>query len=630
MPLGINNTFTRLWRFVDHRGAGDEVTRTDLDIALDDVADGLNGVSASVGQSETRAATFAIAAEDFAGRAEGAADAASTAANVYADTSAGIADTSEGEQFQVLSGDSLSVIRYRHDAGPVATEVLRTPTNLAIASKMDVPDMPMIEADLDGWYNSVTGGASGSVTDSVTGGVLSVSGGAGATYLADYQGLTWDGLSNLCVSVTYRRTAGTATAGAMFAFGDAVGATGTRRICAYLSNGLVASCENNMTVLEGGIATGMTFATNEWVTLTVFAMTGGRGLMIATRGDGVSRYQALSGLPAGPVSLGYRGASATTLEIKNWNGPKADTWAFSMAQSMLALQGATSASTSPKTSRVLPDYPANRALPGSGVATTNGDYNGMPVPGFTCTGVARIPAQQFRGCYAWGDDGRLTEANPGSQGCRIHILDEAHSRILRTIDPGVSGSVQGLTCDTVDPLASAVGLWAAFPNDDTIRRFDLATMAEDVGARITGATALLGFVPNGLAFDPTQGVSGGLWVTAFGAGTASAKLIDIAAGTVAATKTLGAEYVDHLQLIGRKLTYIYGNNGDRGRLRTYDLDADLDRAWFGPAEQAFAGEGFVYDAESMTLRLGSDAGYHNSISSGPRFNMLFQYQVEAP
>lgn len=54
---------------------------------------------------------------------EAARDAAFVNANVYADVAAGLAATAVGQQFQVVSGDE--VIRYRVDAGPVATMVAR-------------------------------------------------------------------------------------------------------------------------------------------------------------------------------------------------------------------------------------------------------------------------------------------------------------------------------------------------------------------------------------------------------------------------------------------------------------------------------------------------------------------------
>lgn len=63
-----------------------------------------------------------------ADRAELAADTAVGNVDVYDDTAAGLAATTEGEQFQVLSADNTEFIRYRHDAGPTATEVGRYPS----------------------------------------------------------------------------------------------------------------------------------------------------------------------------------------------------------------------------------------------------------------------------------------------------------------------------------------------------------------------------------------------------------------------------------------------------------------------------------------------------------------------
>lgn len=54
---------------------------------------------------------------------EAARDAAFVNANVYVDVAAGLAATALGQQFQVVNGDE--VIRYRVDAGPVATMVAR-------------------------------------------------------------------------------------------------------------------------------------------------------------------------------------------------------------------------------------------------------------------------------------------------------------------------------------------------------------------------------------------------------------------------------------------------------------------------------------------------------------------------
>lgn len=72
------------------------------------------------------ATTQAGIATTQAGLAASARDAAFINANVYADTAAGLAAVALNDQFQVVSGTE--VIRYREDAGPVATEVARYPS----------------------------------------------------------------------------------------------------------------------------------------------------------------------------------------------------------------------------------------------------------------------------------------------------------------------------------------------------------------------------------------------------------------------------------------------------------------------------------------------------------------------
>jgi hypothetical protein len=71
----------------------------------------------------TIATTQATAASTARTAAETARDAAFVNANVFASTAAGLAAVALNEQFQVVSGDQ--VVRYREDAGPVATEVAR-------------------------------------------------------------------------------------------------------------------------------------------------------------------------------------------------------------------------------------------------------------------------------------------------------------------------------------------------------------------------------------------------------------------------------------------------------------------------------------------------------------------------
>jgi hypothetical protein len=73
------------------------------------------------------AATSAAADAD---RAETAVDAASVNANVFPDIATGRAAVTDGEQFQVVSGDE--IIRYRRDSVSTQTEVARYPASAAV------------------------------------------------------------------------------------------------------------------------------------------------------------------------------------------------------------------------------------------------------------------------------------------------------------------------------------------------------------------------------------------------------------------------------------------------------------------------------------------------------------------
>jgi hypothetical protein len=83
--------------------------------------------SASLASTKATSATAsASAASASAVSAAASASAAATDAAIYASTSAGLADTAVDDQFAVIVSDE--IVRYRHDAGPVATEVARYPT----------------------------------------------------------------------------------------------------------------------------------------------------------------------------------------------------------------------------------------------------------------------------------------------------------------------------------------------------------------------------------------------------------------------------------------------------------------------------------------------------------------------
>ena len=108
-------------------------TSVDVTIATWDNIAGLNGTDLTVlAAAEATAIASAAEATAQASLAAGYALNAQTASNsafvnaaVYASTAAGLAATATGQQFQVVSGND--IIRYRNDAGPVATEIARYP-----------------------------------------------------------------------------------------------------------------------------------------------------------------------------------------------------------------------------------------------------------------------------------------------------------------------------------------------------------------------------------------------------------------------------------------------------------------------------------------------------------------------
>jgi hypothetical protein len=82
---------------------------------------------------------LASAAAGSAQRAETAADAATVNADVYSDVVSGLSDTSNGEQFQVVSG--LEIVRYRNESGS-AVEMARYPASEFVRIALDVASQP--------------------------------------------------------------------------------------------------------------------------------------------------------------------------------------------------------------------------------------------------------------------------------------------------------------------------------------------------------------------------------------------------------------------------------------------------------------------------------------------------------
>jgi hypothetical protein len=99
MPVSLG-VFARIWKFVDHRASGDNVTRADLDTALDDFVPAINSAIDVLADATTAknaaeaAATAAGAAGAAAGTIAGAA-AAEAAAAVHSAAAAASASDAE-------------------------------------------------------------------------------------------------------------------------------------------------------------------------------------------------------------------------------------------------------------------------------------------------------------------------------------------------------------------------------------------------------------------------------------------------------------------------------------------------------------------------------------------------------
>lgn len=125
-----------------------------IDIQDDEVAQVVAASATAVASAASATASQAItqiakdAAEAAKSAAEAARDAAAVNASVYASTAAGLAATTVDQQFQVLSGDATMLIRYRHDAGPVAHEVARFATS---AEWQRVTDAVLTSSDGNVW-----------------------------------------------------------------------------------------------------------------------------------------------------------------------------------------------------------------------------------------------------------------------------------------------------------------------------------------------------------------------------------------------------------------------------------------------------------------------------------------------
>lgn len=125
---------------VDLGALDDAVAQTQADVITTTTQAGIATTQAGIATAQAEISTEnanATAADVIA--AGVARDAAFVNADVYPDTTTGLANTVVTDQFQVVSGDE--IVRYRHDAGPVAVEVARYPavSNLTVSRSIIQP-----------------------------------------------------------------------------------------------------------------------------------------------------------------------------------------------------------------------------------------------------------------------------------------------------------------------------------------------------------------------------------------------------------------------------------------------------------------------------------------------------------
>lgn len=478
--------------------------------------------------------------------------------------------------------------------------VVEKPVTTADVSKALMPEtIRGFDLTVDGFYATANDAKSSQYIFNVSGGKINLDTtgvGSNAVFYAK-SGVGYNGAAEF--EVSSKILTGTTTAGMCLVVGDGV----NRKIFAYLKTGLIGTMNAAGTLDQGSVVGSMAYANGQTAKMRVAVSEDGDAILTAVHPSGAKATFKTTGVTTGNVYVGWRG-NGTTAEINYLEKVK-------VSPSSIALESKVEqlniTSQYPKTWKVLPDSEVGR--------TTKG---------FTCTGLAKITAGQYRECWAIGDDGRLEEADGSPFKPRIHILDGAFNRILLTIDPQYTGaSLQGVTFDTL----TNEHLWAACSGNGAIRKFSLVDSLEVVTDRITVADLSLSLTPNALAFDATRGTGkGALWVGDSSGLTVYLIDADPAASTrVIQTITL-VNNPDMFQLIDNNtLLYQSAGNGTRATVYNYDLTTNTEFAKWSSLECWFAAEGFYYDKTWRTLYAVNDAGYHNSISSGPRFNCVFEY-----
>lgn len=249
--------------------------------------------------------------------------------------------------------------------------------------------------------------------------------------------------------------------------------------------------------------------------------------------------------------------------------------------------------------------------------------NGAATGGWTCTGLDRITAGAWAGCWAMSNEGRPVEGSEDNFDPRIFIVAPDFSRVL--LEYSVPSSAQGAAVDRYqDYLGANNTLWLAHSSLYQLRNYYLDGVnagTERAEVRIDWS-AISGGFPNGLAYDNKRNA---LWVTE--PDSATARLISKADGSVMQTVTLGTAAPDQLCHNGDEdiLYASSANNGVNGDVWAHHIPTGENWIAFASLKNAQAIEGIYVDRQAGYLFVCNDGGYHTVAK--PALNMGMRYRI---
>lgn len=401
------------------------------------------------------------------------------------------------------------------------------------------------------------------------------------------------------ISANYKLIVSGAAAWAVMAIGE-----GTARIfIIYSITGGVVVFDNAGAIIHNfaGATASQAYIAGDTVGITLDIMPDRSGkLSIITPTGAPVRYD-ITAVPEGAVGIGMKAQTAgVEYEISGF------AWSGNVSR-LLSLTGAPSKA-------VLLDY---TILPDNAGGAASG--------GFTCTGLDRITAGPYAGCWLVGSDGRTTDGTaggpPGSFNAEVLILTPDFRRIMTKFSLGVAAtSVQGVVFNKI----TGTSFWAAMTNNGTIRHYNLYGVSaglEIAADRITWAYGLDG--PTGLAHVVA---SNALWVT--DPASSTMRLLSCVDGSQISSFALSLASRDqlHLDEANNLLYYSVGANGADGYVYVSNLSNPTDVSLaYGPLKYCQAPEGLHIDRETGILTKLSDGGYHEL--ANPRLNIAIRYKV---